>query len=262
MAPYSPPPLPPPTRPDDFFVGYHPAAPPDLGRWLRRLSALLLTGAIATGWAVAASQISQPETTYAYGDPETWTGQIREHPYPMLTTDNAGGTVSHVHLTGPAKLGAQGAVRDRGGDYVSLRGVRIARGNQTKAELVPGSLVPGTAPGGAEPRAPALEDLGPRTLTGEIVDSKCFLGAMNPGILQTHRGCAIRCLNGGILPRFVVRGPGASEWELILVDPDGAPVTDDIRGLAGLQVRVTGHVQREGDLFFFKVDPTTYEITR
>ncbi len=248
--------------PDDFFVGHHPRAPDSLRRWLRRLTALLLTGVIVTAWAVARSQSRQPDTVYADGEPEAWDGRLREHPYPMLVTESPGGAVSHVHLSAPGKFGAQDLARSRDGKYVSLRGVRIARGNQTMAELVPGSIVSGSAPLSADRPVPAVEKLGRRTLTGEVVDSKCFLGAMNPGILQTHRGCAIRCLNGGILPLFVVRGPGESEWELILLDPDGAPVTADIFALAGLQVRLTGQVQREDDLFFFKVDPTTYEIAR
>lgn len=258
MAPDSPPPLP----PDDFFVGYLPRAPEGLRRWLRRLSALILSGAIAAAWAVGTGQAPQPETEYAYGKPVTWEGRIRERPYPMLVTHTQEGTVSHVHLSGPGKAGAQDPVWNRDGEYVSLRGVRIARGNRSMAELVPGSIVSGVELPGAYPQASDVEDLGRRTLTGEVVDSKCFLGAMNPGILQTHRGCAIRCLNGGILPLFVVRGPGESEWELILVDPDGAPVDAGILSLAGLQVRLTGQVQREDDLFFFKVDPTNYEIAR
>lgn len=248
--------------PDDFFVGYHPAAPGDLGRWLRRLTILLLTAVTLTAVAVASSQSTQPETVYAYGEPTTWTGRIRERPYPMLVTEDQAGPVSHVHLSRQGKFGARDPLRGRDGEYVSLRGVRIARGNRTMAELVPGSIVSGPTPPGAPGPVPVVEDLGRRTLTGEVVDSKCFLGAMNPGILQTHRGCAIRCLNGGILSLFVVRGPGESEWELILVDPDGAPVAADIFALAGLQVRLTGQVQREDDLFFFKVDPTTYEIAR
>ncbi len=258
MTPDSPPPAP----PDDFFVGYHPGAPDSLARWLRQLTALLLTGVIVLAWAVAGSQDLQPDTVYAYREPVSWEGRIRERPYPMLVTETHAGGVSHIHLSAPGKFGAQDLARNRDGEYVSLRGVRIARGNQTMAELVPGSIVSGSAPPRTDRRIPDVEELGRRTLIGEIVDSKCFLGAMNPGILETHRGCAIRCLNGGILPLLVVRGPGESEWELILVDPDGAPVTSDIFARAGLQVRLTGQVQREDDLFFFKVDPTTYEIAR
>jgi hypothetical protein len=47
--------------------------------------------------------------------------------------------------------------------------------------------------------------LGTQTLIGEIVDSKCYLGVMNPGALIPHRACAIRCISGGIPPVLLVR---------------------------------------------------------
>jgi hypothetical protein len=36
-------------------------------------------------------------------------------------------------------------------------------------------------------------DRGPVELTGEIVDSKCFLGVMVPGSGKTHKECASLC---------------------------------------------------------------------
>jgi len=35
-------------------------------------------------------------------------------------------------------------------------------------------------------------------LVGEIVDSKCYFGNMNPGNGKVHRDCAVRCMSGGI----------------------------------------------------------------
>ena len=49
------------------------------------------------------------------------------------------------------------------------------------------------------------ESLGKQTFVGEIVDSKCFLGVMNPGRLTPHRACAIRCISGGVPPVLLVR---------------------------------------------------------
>ena len=36
------------------------------------------------------------------------------------------------------------------------------------------------------------------TLKGEIIDPKCYLGAMKPGGGKTHKACAMRCIAGGI----------------------------------------------------------------
>ena len=47
-----------------------------------------------------------------------------------------------------------------------------------------------------------MTDLDTFTLIGEIVDSKRYLGVMNPGNGKVHRDCAVRCLSGGIPPIF------------------------------------------------------------
>ncbi|MFN0049106.1 MAG: Rieske 2Fe-2S domain-containing protein [Cytophagales bacterium] len=39
-------------------------------------------------------------------------------------------------------------------------------------------------------------------LSGQIIDPKCYFGAMNPGEGKTHKACAVRCLSGGIMPVF------------------------------------------------------------
>ena len=47
---------------------------------------------------------------------------------------------------------------------------------------------------------PKTEKLGINSIKGEIVDSKCYFGAMRPGFGKTHRACAVRCISGGIPP--------------------------------------------------------------
>ena len=47
--------------------------------------------------------------------------------------------------------------------------------------------------------------LGSVSLTGEIVDTKCHFGVMNPGSGKVHRDCAVRCISGGIPPGLLVR---------------------------------------------------------
>jgi hypothetical protein len=79
------------------------------------------------------------------------------------------------------------------------------------------------------------EDLGEVQLTGEIVDSKCYFGVMNPGAGKVHRDCAVRCISGGIPPAFLVRdGSGKTvtillaNWKRALLEHIAEPVT--IRG--------------------------------
>lgn len=79
-------------------------------------------------------------------------------------------------------------------------------------EVVPETIARTTG-AGASAKHPigAYLELGETTLKGEIVDSKCYLGVMNPGNLKAHRACAINCIQGGVPPVLLVRdGGGAS----------------------------------------------------
>jgi hypothetical protein len=98
-------------------------------------------------------------------------------------------------------------------------------------ELLPGSL----AAGERADSVPALDELGAVQWTGEIVDSKCYLGVMNPGNGKVHRDCAARCISGGIPPAFLVRDASGNSttvllgrWRHELLDHIAEPVS--IRG--------------------------------
>ena len=110
-------------------------------------------------------------------------------------------------------------------------------------EIVPGSFV-ATRPRSrlrSESRVVAERaemretSLGAVQFTGEIVDSKCYFGVMNPGNGKVHRDCAARCISGGIPPAFLVRDAAGRTQTLLLgiwrrewLDHVAEPVT--IRG--------------------------------
>ena len=101
---------------------------------------------------------------------------------------------------------------------------------------------------------PPPVSLGTQTLTGEIVDSKCWLGVMKPATRGVHRGCASRCLSGGIPPLLLVRDTsGATTAQLLLVGADGRAAHNRFKALVGRDVRLTGEVIREGDLLVMRV---------
>jgi hypothetical protein len=99
------------------------------------------------------------------------------------------------------------------------------------------------------------EPIGVVTLAGEIIDSKCYLGAMKPGGRKTHKGCAILCLSGGVPPMLVTRAGGSREQFYLLVGPDGGPIAHDVLDFVGDPVELTGAVERQGDLQVLRVAP-------
>jgi hypothetical protein len=102
------------------------------------------------------------------------------------------------------------------------------------------------------------QNLGKQTFTGEIVDSKCYLGVMNPGQLATHRGCAIRCISGGCPPILVVRRKDGPPAYLLLVSAEGKPVNKQVLDMVAEPIEITGEVERQGELLILRADPVTY----
>ena len=102
------------------------------------------------------------------------------------------------------------------------------------------------------------QQLGRQTLVGEIVDSKCWLGVMNPGALTPHRACAIRCISGGVPPVLLVRQKSGPPVYLLLVSASGKPVNKEVLALVAEPVAITGEVERQGDLLILRADPSTY----
>ena len=114
---------------------------------------------------------------------------------------------------------------------------------------------PAPAPGAAQ----EARSLGTFTFTGEIIDSKCFLGVMNPGTLKPHRACATRCISGGIPPMLAVRTSDGATMYLLLVSKDGQTVNKEVLDLIAEPVTITGEMVQHGDLLFLHADPATYQ---
>ena len=81
---------------------------------------------------------------------------------------------------------------------------------------------------------------------------------MNPGQLTPHRGCAIRCISGGVPPVLLVRQKEGPANYFLLVSADGKPVNKQILDLVADPVEITGELQRQGELLILRADPATY----
>jgi hypothetical protein len=96
-------------------------------------------------------------------------------------------------------------------------------------------------------------------VTGEIVDSKCYLGVMNPGQGKVHRDCAARCISGGI-PPFFVTSDGREQF--LLVGLDGRALRSDaLREFIAEPIQIQGERLRTGSTQLLKVDPRALRHT-
>jgi hypothetical protein len=203
----------------EFYVGYLPI-PAGLKRFVRRVVGVL--GVLAAGVAILLVLEQSPfaASTFEFRRYHDFQGVLVTSPYPALVVP---GGLPWL-LGAPGKHGFQ-APAGLDGRTVTLRGERILRGPDRMIQV---QSIADVAPG----RAPDEIDLGPAELTGEIVDSKCYFGVMNPGSGKVHRDCAVRCLSGGIPPALLVRDAAGvtatvliANWRRELLDHVAEPVT-------------------------------------
>lgn len=79
------------------------------------------------------------------------------------------------------------------------------------------------------------------TLTGEVVDTGCYLGHAARG--ADHVGCATKCINGG-MPMGLLTGKGT--LYLITMNHDNPDAYNRLKGMAGKRVTVRGEIMTRG----------------
>jgi hypothetical protein len=238
---------------EPFYVGYLPQAPAGLRPWLKFTILALLALSCVAALLVAMSFQRLPLSVFEYGQVREYVGVIRTKPYPSLIVVN-GAQIEHYLLVGEGKHAA--VVTPFSGKKVKLSGTLIKRDDMKMVEISEESIV------SLEPTTNddlPVEMLGQFTLVGEIVDSKCFLGVMNPGQFKSHRDCAVRCISGGVPPLLLARAANGQEVALQLVSAGGAPLSKEVLDYVAEPIQITGSVTRSGEWLTMHADPATYQ---
>lgn len=225
----------------EFFVGYLPMPAGHRG-FVRLLVPTALWGLCAlsalVAWRMSSAGTGQWDTSKSV----ELRGVISVEPYPGVLIERDGGSGKElVLLVEEGKLPLRSGLDSLAGRSAVVRGTILERGGRRMLELLPAdeglkleSDVP-AAPFTPAHRAPKLNAV----VSGEIVDYKCYLGAMKPGSGATHRGCAALCVQGGIPPALVVRDANGAEVIYLLAAEDGgranALVLDFVGGLASVR---------------------------
>lgn len=242
----------------EFYIGYLDKAPPAQGAWVRRVVVGLLLFAPLFTAALASAQRGYAAAVFEYGVPRTLEGVYVAWPTPTLLIPRPGQTGeepwSALLLVGEGKHGVDASFAGLDGHQVRLTGTLIYREEQSMAEVqgLPEDLG----------EAPALQDsraLGTQTLVGEIVDSKCFLGVMNPGNLKPHRDCAVRCLSGGIPPILLVRQPDGATRHVLVVGAHGEPIGRALLDRVAEPLQVTGALETQHGQWILRADPSAFQ---
>jgi hypothetical protein len=83
----------------------------------------------------------------------------------------------------------------------------------------------------------------PATLTGEVVDTGCYLGHGARG--EKHVSCATKCINNG-MPMGLLTADGT--LYLITLDHENADPYNQLKTMAGKTVTVTGSISSRGGM--------------
>ena len=185
--------------------------------------------------------------SFDFGHYTRYEGVLEEWPYPMLVT-----STSRFLLVSERKHGFEPG--NLNGQQVRLRGALIRRRDDQMLEVESGSAEKIAAEHSHEKPI----DLGPIQLTGEIVDSKCYLGVMNPGSGKVHRDCAVRCISGGAPPAFLARDSSGEVRVLLLTGADGRALNREVLDYVAEPITVSGRIFRRGTTLILKAEPKDF----
>lgn len=234
---------------EPFFIGWadQPAAD---RRFFMRMGLGFAASAATLGFGLAALQMAPGTGRWDPDAVRDWRGIVTAKPYPMLLTLDLDGQPRTVLLSCLGKCGVLPQIDALVGRAVLIRGSLIQRGKHSmiavdeEAEWIRHDPETSVASSLTFETAQAL---GAFKGTGEVLDSKCWFGAMRPSSGKVHKACASLCIRGGIPPAFFTRSPQQTEQLMIMTDR-GRPYGPDLLELVADPVNVVGQLFKMGDL--------------
>jgi hypothetical protein len=250
---------------DEFFIGWEPT-PDKYARFLRPIvvALLLITGGVAA--TVAYLQHNPGTGHWDTENVRTFDGIAYTRPYAMIRVpgEKPGDPPRTMLLVEDGKFGAlpraEGFVQGKAeGVAVRVSGTILHRDGRWMLELAEGERGMRRLTADEEAKLPSLGWPVPEVLAehvslkGEIIDPKCYLGAMKPGGGKTHKACAMLCISGGVPPMLVTRDAAKNQTFYLLVTEEGGTANERVLDFVGDPVEVSGRLERHGDLLLLRI---------
>lgn len=230
-----------------FFVGYL-QTPAALKRFYRVIFPVLLLSGVGVAFAISSAQETDGSGSWDPATTESMEGFLTVSPYPVLHTADG----RSVLLVRVGKFSANEIAEAYANQHVSIKGAPIERGGWRMLELSKPDAIQSWTPS-ANIAPPAVQPGETVTLAGEIVDSKCFLGVMNPGAGKVHRACAAMCLTGGMPPMLVITDAVGDRYGYMLTTTEGTSASQLLVPDVAVPVNVTGTLEQRGDLTYIRL---------
>lgn len=240
-----------PDRDSEFFIGWAEPMPDADRRFFLRAGLGLTLATAGLGFGLAALQRHPGTGSWDQDAIKEWRGIVTAEPYAMLRTRDLGPEPRTALLSCLGKCGVAARIGSLAGQPVVVTGSLIHRGRHAMIAVDEvGDWIrrdEAAAAVDATLDFPPPEPQGELDLVGEIVDSKCWFGAMRPADGKAHKACASLCIRGGLPPAFLVRGQG-QQAALLIMTSGGRAFGPELLPLVADPVRVVGRVFRRGDL--------------
>lgn len=239
-----------------FFVPWRP-----LGRRHRRFAACAAIGFLVAlaGVALALGALDTGTDSGASGPApsDPLVGIARARPYAHLVVEREGEATTYLFVglgkgADPLPSGFDGRRVRATGQVLARAGTHLLAGPTLELLEDPTTDLP----------SPRAVDLGHQRLEGEIVDSKCHLGAMRPGRGTVHRACAQICIEGGVPPILVLTDASGRERHAVLCGLEDEPVNERVLPFVALPVAIEGQLSRRGGLHWLRIGPEAIRTLR
>jgi len=245
----------------EFYVGYL-KTPAGLARFLRWIVLISLGAVLGFGLLSAKSQ-NDPGGGVWHGEDQGFVGLISATPYPLLRvmSDHPGRPVETILLVSEGKRGGGERVTRMDGRMARMHGTILERDGRRLLELAESNAISAIESNASVDAsrlgAKNIASLGSAVLRGEIIDPKCYSGAMKPGEGKTHKECATLCIAGGIPPMFVTIDAAGARQYYLLTDVHGRALDSRILPYVADLVEISGMLEKQDDLLVLKIDPAS-----
>lgn len=246
---------------DQFYIGWQDSAAPKYNNGRKRFFGSALVILVLFSGLYLFIENDFGSSFFDYGNLTELEGTVVDYPVFGLRTVLDEKEVT-VPLVGFGKFDADPVLEqlrqqvegnELAGYSVTLRGTLIQYNGKSWMELTEGdaSIVSITKSNAVRQK---ISRTGQLTITGEIVDPKCFFGVMNPAFGKIHKSCAIRCISGGIPPILAVKKNGEYVDYFFLIDEQGNKVNKLVLQHVGETISVTGNTETVDDWNVMKLE--------
>jgi hypothetical protein len=244
---------------DDFFIGWAETSPVDR-RFFLGAGVALLGGTGVLAGTMASLQNHPGKGNWNMSAIREFRGIATSEPYAMLRTTDVDGAPKTALLACQGKCGVSARIGALSGQQVVVKGSLIQRGRHAMIAVVDGLdwIRPDdTGIASAALEFPDAEPIGEVTLRGEILDTKCWFGAMRPSNGKVHKSCASLCIRGGLPPAFYVKDINQQKALLIMTE-GGLGFGPDLLSYVADPIEARGFLRRQADYIFFDTSTSNF----